>query len=258
MDEVLFTLGFLSAGSAASPDGTAPASNTPPPLATTPLCGAPALLGRATTRWGAPILHDSSKPKVWSSITNAPSGSIVRKVSPCGASAAESSLRSPACRSPCLRPNERWSMDFVYDQLADGRRFRCLTLVDDFTRQCLKIHVDTSIGGATVVPFSNVSLSLVVFPRSSPSIMALSLLATPSTSGQKPAASLSTISSPANPLRTPSSSPSMAPSAMTASTNIGSVRSPKPASSSNTGALTTITSSALIPPSVASLQMSLP
>jgi hypothetical protein len=42
-------------------------------------------------------------------------------------------------------------MDFIHDQLATGRRFRCLTLVDDFTRQCLAIHVDTSIGGASVV-----------------------------------------------------------------------------------------------------------
>jgi transposase InsO family protein len=48
-------------------------------------------------------------------------------------------------------PNEFWSMDFIHDQPAAGRRFRCLTLVDDFTRQCLAIHVDTSIGGASVV-----------------------------------------------------------------------------------------------------------
>lgn len=48
-------------------------------------------------------------------------------------------------------PNERWSMDFIHDQLADGRRFRCFTLVDDFTRQCLAIHADTSIGGSAVV-----------------------------------------------------------------------------------------------------------
>jgi putative transposase len=45
-------------------------------------------------------------------------------------------------------PNERWSMDFIHDQLATGRCFRCLTLVDDFTRQCLAINVYTSIGGA--------------------------------------------------------------------------------------------------------------
>lgn len=48
-------------------------------------------------------------------------------------------------------PNQRWAMDFIHDQLSGGRRFRCLTLVDEFTRQCLALHVDTSIGGAGVV-----------------------------------------------------------------------------------------------------------
>lgn len=48
-------------------------------------------------------------------------------------------------------PNQRWSMDFVHDQLAAGRCFRSLTIVEDFTRQCLAIEVDTSLGGARVV-----------------------------------------------------------------------------------------------------------
>ena len=47
-------------------------------------------------------------------------------------------------------PGERWSMDFVADQLMDGRRFRLLPIVDDFTRECLAIHVDQSISGARV------------------------------------------------------------------------------------------------------------
>jgi putative transposase len=47
------------------------------------------------------------------------------------------------------RINERWSLDFVLDVLDDGRRFRILT-VDDFTRACLAIDVDTSIGGRRV------------------------------------------------------------------------------------------------------------
>lgn len=46
--------------------------------------------------------------------------------------------------------NERWSMDFVQDKLWNGRRFRCLNIVDMFTRQCLAIDVDTSIGGMRV------------------------------------------------------------------------------------------------------------
>lgn len=47
--------------------------------------------------------------------------------------------------------NERWSLDFMQDCLADGRRIRLLNIVDDYTRECLKIEVDTSLGGARVV-----------------------------------------------------------------------------------------------------------
>jgi putative transposase len=49
------------------------------------------------------------------------------------------------------RPNERWSMDFVHDTLASGRKFRTLNVVDDCTRECVAIEVDTSLGGARVV-----------------------------------------------------------------------------------------------------------
>jgi putative transposase len=47
--------------------------------------------------------------------------------------------------------DHRWSLDFVADALADGRRFRVLCVVDDFTREALATVVDTSIGGARVV-----------------------------------------------------------------------------------------------------------
>jgi putative transposase len=49
------------------------------------------------------------------------------------------------------RANERWSMDFVTDSIVTGRRFRALTIVDDFTRECPAIEVDTSLGGCRVV-----------------------------------------------------------------------------------------------------------
>jgi putative transposase len=52
---------------------------------------------------------------------------------------------------PPSRPNDRWSMDFTLDTLASGRRFRTLNIVDDFTRECVAIEVDTSLGGARVV-----------------------------------------------------------------------------------------------------------
>ena len=47
-------------------------------------------------------------------------------------------------------PNQRWSLDFVSDMLADGRRFRVLVVVDDFTRECLTLVVDTSLSGMRV------------------------------------------------------------------------------------------------------------
>jgi putative transposase len=45
---------------------------------------------------------------------------------------------------------ERWSMDFTADTLADGRNFRTLNIVDDFTRECLAIEVDRSLPGLRV------------------------------------------------------------------------------------------------------------
>ena len=48
------------------------------------------------------------------------------------------------------RPNARWSLDIVHDQLACGRRFRILNVVDDVTRECLAAIPDTSISGRRV------------------------------------------------------------------------------------------------------------
>lgn len=102
-------------------------------------------------RWGAPILHDILKSeglvknhKRTERLYREEGLSLRRKLRRKLPAAARVPLPLPD------RPNQRWSMDFVSDQLADARRFRCLTLVDDFTRQCLAIHVDTSIGGSTV------------------------------------------------------------------------------------------------------------
>ena len=47
-------------------------------------------------------------------------------------------------------PNQRWSLDFVTDAIADGRRFRVLAVVDDFTRECLALVADTSLSGRRV------------------------------------------------------------------------------------------------------------
>ncbi len=47
--------------------------------------------------------------------------------------------------------NQRWSLDFMSDELASGQRFRVLNVVDDFTRECLVMHVGVSITGHDVV-----------------------------------------------------------------------------------------------------------
>ena len=49
-----------------------------------------------------------------------------------------------------MMPNDRWSLDFVSDQLTCGRRFRILTVVDDCTRECLALVADTSLSGIRV------------------------------------------------------------------------------------------------------------
>ncbi len=62
--------------------------------------------------------------------------------------------RALGTRMPLNLPstiNERWSLDFVADTLSDGRRFRILCIVDDFSRECLTMVVDTSLSGVRVV-----------------------------------------------------------------------------------------------------------
>jgi putative transposase len=61
--------------------------------------------------------------------------------------------RAVGARAPILveaKPNARWSLDFVHDQFACGRRFRILNIVDDVTRECLAAIPDTSISGRRV------------------------------------------------------------------------------------------------------------
>ena len=61
-------------------------------------------------------------------------------------------------------PNQRWSMDFLHDQLSDGRRFRILAIVDDFTRECLALVADTSLSGLRV----GRSLDAIIAERGKP------------------------------------------------------------------------------------------
>jgi putative transposase len=61
--------------------------------------------------------------------------------------------RALGTRAPMVLPqgpNQRWSLDFVSDTLTDGRRFRILAVVDDYTRECLCLVADTSLSGQRV------------------------------------------------------------------------------------------------------------
>ncbi len=61
--------------------------------------------------------------------------------------------RAPGTRKPIVVPNwanERWSLDFVSDAFTDGRRFRVLAVIDDFSRECLALVADTSLSGYRV------------------------------------------------------------------------------------------------------------
>ena len=58
-------------------------------------------------------------------------------------------------RSHLLGPNDRWSMDFVSDITVTGRRFRIFALIDEITRECIALEVDTSITGQHVTRYLN-------------------------------------------------------------------------------------------------------
>ncbi|MDH1269674.1 MULTISPECIES: IS3 family transposase [Rhizobium/Agrobacterium group] len=78
--------------------------------------------------------------------------------------------RAVGTRAPILveaKANARWSLDFVHDQFACGRRFRILNVVDDVTRECLAAIPDTSISGRRVAR----ELTTLVERRGKPSMI---------------------------------------------------------------------------------------
>jgi putative transposase len=94
-------------------------------------------------------------------------------------------------RTPARHRNDVWSMDFVSDELTDGRRFRALTVVDVFTRECLDIEIGQSLkAGDVVCVLERLKYSRGVPARiySSTAIMARSSLADKLISGHTPTA----------------------------------------------------------------------
>ena len=95
-------------------------------------------------------------------------GSTGKRVWECAS--AEVRKRAIGVRAPLLvevKPNARWSLDFVHDQMANGRRFRILNVVDDVTHECLAAIPDTSISGHRVAR----ELTALIERRGRPSLI---------------------------------------------------------------------------------------
>ncbi len=76
----------------------------------------------------------------------------------------ERAQRQRIASGQAIGANQKWSMDFVAQRLADGRWIRVLTVVDQFTRECLLLHADTALSGEKVA----LALDAVVAGRGAP------------------------------------------------------------------------------------------
>jgi putative transposase len=72
--------------------------------------------------------------------------------------------RQRIAQGPATRSNQRWSMDFVAQRLSDGRWIRVLTVVDQYTRECLTLLADTALSGEKVA----IELSKIAIRRGAP------------------------------------------------------------------------------------------
>lgn len=82
----------------------------------------------------------------------------------------KSRRRAWGLRAPipvAAKPNARWSLDFVHDQMANGRRFRVLNITDDVTHECLGAIPDTSISGHRVAR----ELAAIIAKRGKPGMI---------------------------------------------------------------------------------------
>lgn len=62
----------------------------------------------------------------------------------------ERAKRQRIPQGSAMRPNQKWSMDFVAQRLPDGRWIRVLTVVDQFTRECVTLLADNTLSGKKV------------------------------------------------------------------------------------------------------------
>jgi putative transposase len=110
-------------------------------------------LAREKKRWGAPMIHKvvnreglvenhKRTERIYYKVLML---SLRRKRRKKFKSAPREQLPAPTMANQC------WAMDFVHDMLSSGRRLKNLNIVDEYTRECLAIETDSSIGGKRVV-----------------------------------------------------------------------------------------------------------
>lgn len=78
----------------------------------------------------------------------------------------ERAQRERLPQGQAVRSNEKWSMDFVAQRLADNRWIRILTVVDQYTRECLTLHADTSLSGEKVATALDTIVAIRGTPKS--------------------------------------------------------------------------------------------
>jgi len=108
-------------------------------------------VARERRRWGCPRIIDGLRRRGWRD-----NHKRVERIYREEGLQVRRRRRKRVCgeaREPLIqasRPNQVWAMDFMSDALANGRKIRLLNIVDAYSRECLRIEVDTSLSGARV------------------------------------------------------------------------------------------------------------
>lgn len=108
-------------------------------------------LAEQRRRFGAPRLFQMLKREGWT-INHKRVERLYREEG-LGLRVKRRKKRAAAARVPIpepIAPNQMWTIDIVHDRLANGRAFKCLTLVDEFSRECLAIEVDYGMSARRV------------------------------------------------------------------------------------------------------------
>ena len=124
-------------------------------------------LAHVRRRFGYRRIHDLLRPRV---PRREPQARVaaVQPEQPGGAQAPQGQARRSRAHAAAASPGASTrcgALDFVIDSLANGRRIKCLTVADDFSRECVDIAVDYGIGGQYVTRLLDQAASSAATPR---------------------------------------------------------------------------------------------